>query len=144
MLRIAAKAGSAAHARARALDRLAPLIACVKRPSARGLYADRAAELFDIPPARVEAAIQMAANTRDDGSRAKRPSPKRSVFGPAQSATPARKLSSDSLDISRTCASIADLVWSCVGSRRSRCMRRPLGPVVMAPPTRRFHRARPS
>jgi DNA primase len=62
MIRIAAKAGSAAHARARALDRVAPLIARVARPSARGLYADRAAELFDIPPARVEAAIEFAKN----------------------------------------------------------------------------------
>jgi len=61
MVRIAAKAGAAAHARARGLDRLVPLIAHVGRDSARELYTARAAELFGFPPGRVESAVRGAA-----------------------------------------------------------------------------------
>lgn len=58
MIRVAAAAGEAAHARARGLDRLVPLIAHVSRHSARQLYVDRAAELFKLPAQRVEQALR--------------------------------------------------------------------------------------
>ncbi len=58
MLRVAAKAGDAAHARGKGLDRLLPLIARVPSESARELYGYRAAELFRMPIERVEAALQ--------------------------------------------------------------------------------------
>lgn len=60
MIRIAAKAGTAVDARAQGLDRLIPMIAQVPRDSARELYADRAAELFDVPRQRVAAALAAA------------------------------------------------------------------------------------
>ena len=60
MIRIAARAGKAAHARARGLDRLVPLIAAVSRDSARELYADRAAELFGLPSSRVATLVRSA------------------------------------------------------------------------------------
>jgi DNA primase len=63
MIRIAARTdpegtGEAAHARARALDRVLPLIAKVPRPSARELFANRAAELFGLSIGRVEQALR--------------------------------------------------------------------------------------
>ncbi|MBC8067524.1 MAG: DNA primase [Deltaproteobacteria bacterium] len=58
MKRMAQSAGDAVDARARALDRILPLVARAPRESQRQLYADRAAELFDLPPARVEAALR--------------------------------------------------------------------------------------
>lgn len=58
IIRIAARAGKAAHARARGLDRVVPLIAAVSRDSAREIYADRAAELFELPSSRVLAAVR--------------------------------------------------------------------------------------
>lgn len=61
MVRIAAKAGTAAHARARGLDRIIPLIAKVRRDTARELLIDRAADLFAFPPNRVESAVRAAA-----------------------------------------------------------------------------------
>jgi DNA primase len=60
MIRIAARAGEAAHARGRALDRVLPLIAKVPRPSSRELFANRAAELFGLPIGRVEQALRTA------------------------------------------------------------------------------------
>jgi DNA primase len=58
MKRMAQSAGDAVDARARALDRILPLVARAPRESQRQLYADRAAELFDLPSARVEAALR--------------------------------------------------------------------------------------
>ena len=68
MFKIAAKAGEAAHARAKALDRVLPLIAKVPRPSARELFANRAAELFGLPLGRIEAVLRatVPAGPRDD------------------------------------------------------------------------------
>ncbi len=57
MLRVAAKAGDAAHARGKAIDRLLPLVARVRSESARQLYAHRAAELFKMPIDRVESTL---------------------------------------------------------------------------------------
>jgi len=57
MLRVAAKAGDAAHARGKALDRMLPLIARVRSDSAQALYAHRAAELFHMPVERIESAL---------------------------------------------------------------------------------------
>ncbi len=57
MLRVAAKAGDAAHARGKAIDRMLPLVARVRSESARQLYAHRAAELFRMPVDRVEATL---------------------------------------------------------------------------------------
>lgn len=57
MLRVAAKAGDAAHARGKALDRMLPLIARVRSESARELFAHRAAELFKMPVERIESAL---------------------------------------------------------------------------------------
>jgi DNA primase len=57
MLRVAAKAGDAAHARGKALDRMLPLIARVQSDSARQLYAHRAGELFQLPVERIEHAL---------------------------------------------------------------------------------------
>jgi DNA primase len=73
MERMKNRAGDAVDARAHALDRVIPLIAQVPRDSARGLYADRAAELFGVPVQRVTAALQAAMNR----SRAGDPSPAR-------------------------------------------------------------------
>jgi DNA primase len=69
MIRIAARAGEAAHARGRALDRVLPLIAKVPRPSARELFANRAAELFGLPIGRVEQALRAAARGAEAESR---------------------------------------------------------------------------
>jgi DNA primase len=68
MIKIAARAGEAAHARAKALDRVLPLVAKVPRPSARELFANRAAELFGLPLGRVEQALRASVSTgpRDD------------------------------------------------------------------------------
>ncbi len=49
MTRIAAKAGNGLDARAQGLDRIIPLIASAPRPGAREMYANVAAELFDLP-----------------------------------------------------------------------------------------------
>jgi DNA primase len=46
---LASRAGTAIDARARALDRVLPLIAGLPRASARALYAERASELFKVP-----------------------------------------------------------------------------------------------
>jgi DNA primase len=82
MIRIAAKAGNAVDARAQGLDRIVPLIAQVPRQSARDLYADRAAELFDVPRPRVAASLQAAARAHAASARAERgPSPSRSERG---------------------------------------------------------------
>lgn len=64
MVRIAAKAGTAAHARARGLDRVIPLIAKVRRESTRELLIDRAADLFGFPANRVESAVRNASANR--------------------------------------------------------------------------------
>lgn len=66
MLRVAAKAGDAAHARGKGLDRMLPLISRVKSDSARELYGFRAAELFRMPVERVQASLQ---NLRRRGNR---------------------------------------------------------------------------
>jgi DNA primase len=58
MLRMAESAGDAVDARARALDRILPLIARAPRESQRQLYADRAATLFKVPAARVDASLR--------------------------------------------------------------------------------------
>lgn len=58
MLRMAQSAGDAVDARARALDRILPLVARAPRESQRQLYADRAATLFGVPIARVEASLR--------------------------------------------------------------------------------------
>jgi len=58
MIRIAAKAGDAAHARGRALDRVVPFIAAVRRDTARDLFVDRASELFGLPASRVQSAVK--------------------------------------------------------------------------------------
>ena len=58
MKRMAQSAGDAVDARARALDRILPLVAHAPRESQRDLYADRAAELFDLPRARVDMALK--------------------------------------------------------------------------------------
>lgn len=73
MVRIAAKAGAAAHARARGLDRLLPLIAKVRRESTRELLIDRAADLFGFPPNRVESAVRNAAAAASSGPSGGRP-----------------------------------------------------------------------
>lgn len=75
MVRIAARAGTAAHARARGVDRVVPLIAEVRRDSARELYVDRASTLFDLPVSRVRSAVeaaQKASNVPRQGRRAQR------------------------------------------------------------------------
>lgn len=69
MQRIAAKAGDAVDARAQGLDRVVPLIAQVPRDTARELYADRAAELFNVPRQRVAAALQAAMHRGRDADR---------------------------------------------------------------------------
>ncbi len=53
MERLAARAGTSLEARARAVDRVLPLIVQHPRASARELYAQRAAELFGIPVPRL-------------------------------------------------------------------------------------------
>jgi len=58
MLRMAETAGDAVDARARALDRILPLIARAPRESQRQLYADRAATLFKVPANRVDASLR--------------------------------------------------------------------------------------
>ncbi len=63
MKRMAQSAGDAVDARARALDRILPLVARAPRESQRDLYADRAAELFDLPRARVDTALRQLART---------------------------------------------------------------------------------
>ena len=68
MVRIAARAGDAVDARARGLDRVVALIGKVPRESVRALYADRAAELFRLPPSRVDSALR-AAMQGSDGRR---------------------------------------------------------------------------
>ena len=72
MLRVAAKAGDAAHARGKGLDRMLPLIARVKSDSARQLYAHRAAELFRMPVERIENTI--SGLQREGSRRDRRPS----------------------------------------------------------------------
>jgi len=58
MLRVAAKAGDAAHARGKGLDKMLPLIARVRSESARELFAHRAAELFKMPVERIESSLE--------------------------------------------------------------------------------------
>ncbi|MCX4243540.1 DNA primase [Paraliomyxa miuraensis] len=58
MTRLAAWAGDSPDARARALDRAVNLIRKVRRPSARSLYAESAAALFDVPLPRVTSLLQ--------------------------------------------------------------------------------------
>ncbi len=58
MTRLAARAGDSPDARARALDRTIGLIQRVRRPSARSLYAESAAALFDVPLRRLQQALQ--------------------------------------------------------------------------------------
>ncbi len=70
MIRIAAKAGDAVDARAHGLDRILPLIAQVPRESARDLYADRAAELFNVPRQRVTASLRAAVQAVQSGRHA--------------------------------------------------------------------------
>lgn len=58
MVRMAQTAGDAVDARARALDRILPLVAKAPRESQRQLYADRAATLFGVPATRVDATLR--------------------------------------------------------------------------------------
>lgn len=62
MTRIAAKAGRGLDARAQGLDRVIPLIASAPRPGAREMYANVAAELFDLPLAQIAARIRTYMN----------------------------------------------------------------------------------
>jgi DNA primase len=62
MVRMAQTAGDAVDARARALDRILPLVARAPRESQRQLYADRAASLFDVPLSRVESTLRKLAD----------------------------------------------------------------------------------
>jgi DNA primase len=57
MLRLAARAGTAIDARARALDQVLPLIGRLPRASARELYLHRASELFGMPMPRLRAML---------------------------------------------------------------------------------------
>lgn len=60
MIRAAAKAGDAPHARAAALDRFLPMIARLPRESARALSVDAATELFKLPRERIESGLKSA------------------------------------------------------------------------------------
>lgn len=62
MVRLAAWAGDSPDARARALDRAVDLIRMVRRPSARGFYAESAAALFGVPLARLSQALERPAH----------------------------------------------------------------------------------
>jgi DNA primase len=73
MKRMAQSAGDAVDARARALDRILPLIARAPRESQRDLYADRAAELFDLPRTRVDAALKQLGRADSKAPTAARP-----------------------------------------------------------------------
>ncbi|MBX7080448.1 MAG: DNA primase [Nannocystaceae bacterium] len=68
MQRMKEKAGSAVDARAKALDRILPLVLKAPRESQRDLYADRAAELFELPRTRVEARLRALAKAGDAGA----------------------------------------------------------------------------
>ncbi len=70
MLRMAQTAGDAVDARAQALDRILPLVARAPRESQRQLYADRAASLFKVPQARVDAALRRLAESQRAASQA--------------------------------------------------------------------------
>lgn len=68
MQRMKEKAGTAVDARARALDRILPLVLKAPRESQRELYADRAAELFELPRTRIEATLRRLAQS-ESGAR---------------------------------------------------------------------------
>lgn len=79
MTRIAAKAGRGLDARAQGLDRIIPLIASAPRPGAREMYANVAAELFELPLAQIAARIRTYMNRpRSDPSRGDSRSDRRS------------------------------------------------------------------
>jgi len=66
MVRLAARAGQAIDARSRALDQVLPLVAEVMRPSARFLFAERAAELFGFPVAKIRSHVEQLAEQGAD------------------------------------------------------------------------------
>ena len=100
MTRIAAKAGAGLDARAQGLDRVIPLIASAPRPGAREMYANVAAELFDLPLAQIAARIRTYMNRprsdsrsdrRSDPRRDRRPDPRtdpRAFHGDSSSPVP--------------------------------------------------------